>query len=194
MSFGARSVFVRNFVIMATILALPGLAASAANHGRAVQTAHAKSAHLKPAARKAKPDVTRQLVMPMMNPARGRILFATKGCVACHAVNGIGGKGAPALDAKDMDRFMNPFDFAAKMWAGAPTMALLQEEVLGEQIQFTGDELADIIAFAHSVEGQRKFTLAEIPKRIVKLMKRAHSDDAASGPHGGKHGKHKRMH
>ena len=29
---------------------------------------------------------------------RGRALFARKGCVACHAVNEIGGTSAPPLD------------------------------------------------------------------------------------------------
>ena len=31
------------------------------------------------------------LLMPMMNPARGRELFASKGCVVCHSFNGVGG-------------------------------------------------------------------------------------------------------
>ncbi len=36
-----------------------------------------------------------RLVIPLMNPARGKALFVSKGCVACHAINGVGGHDAP---------------------------------------------------------------------------------------------------
>ena len=56
-----------------------------------------------------------RLMMPRMDPARGRKLYASKGCVACHAINGVGGHDATPLDARTMGARMNPFDFAAKM-------------------------------------------------------------------------------
>ena len=121
------------------------------------------------------------LMMPQMDPARGRKLFASKGCVACHAVNGVGGHDATPLDAHTMDRVMNPFDFAAKMWAMAPAMIYAQEEALGEQILFTGDEIADIIAFVHHDEEQHKFSEADIPPRIRKCMGHAHGEPGGGG-------------
>jgi cytochrome c len=111
------------------------------------------------------------LTMPMMNPASGRKLFASKGCVVCHSINGVGGEDAPPLDAETMPTVMNPFDFAAKMWRGAGTMIALQEDELGEQIEFTGNELANIIAFVHNAEEQKKFSRADIPSRIKELMR-----------------------
>mgnify|MGYP000668129382 CR=1 FL=1 len=110
------------------------------------------------------------LLMPMMIPAKGRKLFASKGCVVCHSINGVGGEDAPALDAATMPTVMNPFDFAAKMWRGAPAMISVQEDELGEQIEFSGSELANIIAFVHNFEEQKKFSKADIPPRIKKLM------------------------
>ncbi len=116
------------------------------------------------------------LMMPQMDPVRGRKLFASKGCVACHAINGVGGHDATPLDAHTMDRVMSPFDFTAKMWAMAPAMIYAQEEALGEQILFTGDEIADIIAFVHHDGEQHKFSEADIPPRIQKWMGHAHGE------------------
>ncbi len=117
-----------------------------------------------------------RLVMPMMNSARGRKLFASKGCVTCHSINGVGGEDAPNLDAHTMLLFMNPFDFAAKMWRGAATMIALQEDVMGGQIEFNGQELADIIAFVHDEEEQHKFSEADIPPEIMPMMGHMHGE------------------
>ena len=117
-----------------------------------------------------------RLMMPQMDPARGRKLFASKGCVTCHSVNGVGGHDATALDAHTMERRMNPFEFAAKMWQMAPAMIYAQEEALGEQILFTGDELADIIAFVHDDEEQHHFSEGDIPPEIEKLMHHQHGE------------------
>ncbi len=115
------------------------------------------------------------MLLPFMSPQKGRKLFGSKGCVVCHSVNGIGGEDAPNLDASTMQKIMDPFDFAAKMWRGAGTMIAMQEDELGEQIEFSGEELANIIAFIHSSSEQKKFTKADIPPRIAKLM--AHLPD-----------------
>lgn len=120
-----------------------------------------------------------RLIMPLMSSTRGRKLFASKGCVTCHAINGVGGEDAPPLDAHSMQLFMNPFEFAARMWRGAATMILLQEEALGEQIEFNGAELADIIAFVHDEEEQHRFSEADIPPEIMPMMRHLH--EAAGG-------------
>ncbi len=104
-----------------------------------------------------------QLVMPIMNSARGMELFIEKKCYACHSVNGVGGEDAAALDAHNMNDYMNPFDLAAKMWKMATVMIPMQEDELGAQVEFTGDELADIIAFLHDDKQQHKFTKDLLP-------------------------------
>ncbi|MFQ5983973.1 MAG: c-type cytochrome [Alphaproteobacteria bacterium] len=125
-----------------------------------------------------------RLLMPRMDSARGRKLFAAKGCVICHAVNGVGGHDAPPLDAHTMGPMMNPFEFAAKMWRGAAAMIVLQEEAMGVQILFTGDELADIIAFAHDDEEQHKFSEADIPPQIMPLIHHTHGEPGGATAHG----------
>ena len=121
------------------------------------------------------------LMMPSMDPARGRMLFASKGCVVCHSVNGIGGVDAPPLDAATMPGPMNPFEFTAKMWRGAEAMIYVQREELGEQIEFNGDELADIIAFVHDDAEQHKFTEADIPPKIREMMHHHHGHEGGEG-------------
>jgi len=124
-------------------------------------------------------------LLPYIDPARGRKLFASKGCVVCHSINGIGGEDAPSLVSGEMKAVMNPFEFAARMWRGAATMITMQEDELGEQIEFSGSELADMIAFIHSREEQKNFTEDDIPERIKKLM--GHLSDGDAAPETKKH-------
>ncbi len=122
------------------------------------------------------------LALPVMDPARGRKLFASKGCVVCHSVNGVGGEDAPPFDMTEMPgRYMNPFDFAARMWRGAETMIAMQNEELGHQIELNGQELADIIAFAHDPKEQKKFSAADIPAQVKDWI--AHLENGDSDEH-----------
>lgn len=117
------------------------------------------------------------LVLPAMNAEHGKELFASKGCVVCHSINGVGGTDAAALDAETMDPVMNPFDFFAKMWLGAEPMIMMQHEELGHQIEFTGQDLADIVAFAHNAAVQKTFTEDDIPEDVKEHM----AEDEESG-------------
>jgi len=110
------------------------------------------------------------LKIPAFDPAKGRKLFGSKGCVVCHSINGLGGGDAPDLSAANMEKPMNAFDFAAKMWRGAPAMIAMQDDELGAQIEFTGAELADIIAFAHDQTEQAKFSRADVPAKFLKKI------------------------
>lgn len=110
------------------------------------------------------------LALPPMDSHRGRELFLDKGCVVCHAVNGVGGAMGPALNAADMPEPMNAFEFAARMWRGAPAMAQMQEDLLGEVIGLSGQDLADLVAFAHDEAEQRKLKSEQIPERYRELI------------------------
>jgi hypothetical protein len=110
------------------------------------------------------------LAIPPMDSARGRKLFLEKGCVACHAVNGIGGDVGPTLDASNMPEPMNTFEFAARMWRGAPAMIAMQKAQFGEVIELNGRDLADIIAFAHDESEQRKLNKIQVPERYLEVI------------------------
>lgn len=94
----------------------------------------------------------------------GRGLFVEKGCVICHAVNGVGGKAAPPLDAQIGAPPVDPLDFSSRMWRGAPAMIELQSVELGYTIFLTADEIANLAAFAADREEQEKLTLDQVPE------------------------------
>ena len=110
------------------------------------------------------------LVLPKMDSQRGKVLFASKGCVVCHSINGVGGTNAAALDASTMDPAMNPFEFFARMWLGAEPMIAMRAERMGQQMELTAEELGDIVAFVHDEAMQKKFSDKDIPDEIEDLM------------------------
>jgi len=124
-----------------------------------------------------------QLIIPMMDPQKGMRIFVDKGCVACHAVNGVGGHDAPPMDAHRRMGLVNPFDFAAKMWNHAPGMIAAQEGAFGEQIYFTGTELAHMIAFLHDDEAQHAFSEKSLTKKVRAMMVHDHGNKPAPKAH-----------
>jgi len=124
-----------------------------------------------------------QLVLPIMSVDRGRKLFVSKGCVACHSVNGVGGHDAPEMDDHINLGLINPFDFVAKMWNHAPGMIAAQEEAFGEAITFTGQEISDIIAFVHDDDAQHQFTENDLTASAREMMNHEHGAKAAPAAH-----------
>jgi hypothetical protein len=110
------------------------------------------------------------LAVPPMDAHRGREVFVDRGCVICHQVNGVGGEIGPSLNAADMQVPMNAFEFAARMWRGAGAMIEMQEQVLGHQIELTGQDLADLIAFAHDEAEQKELSAKGIPEQYRELI------------------------
>ena len=107
-----------------------------------------------------------QIVIPLPNPDRGRFLFASKGCVVCHSINGVGGHAGPELDPDTDDADIYPLDFAARMWRGAQAMTALQSMEFGYQIDLTGQEIADIAAFIASPQQRESFSEEDVPELL----------------------------
>ena len=126
---------------------------------------------------------TTRLAFPIMNVERGKKLFVAKGCVACHAVNGIGGHDAPAMDDHTSLGVISPFDFVAKMWNHAPGMLAAQEEAFGGPITFSGTQIADIIAFVHDDDAQHSFTEKDLTAEAQKMMHHDHGGKKAPAAH-----------
>ena len=103
---------------------------------------------------------------PELNARRGRILFIANGCVICHQVNGVGGRAAPNLSAAAKPDLVDPLEFSARMWRGAPAMSALQTIELGYVIDLSAQDIADLAAFAASPDEQALLTLDSVSEEM----------------------------
>ena len=149
----------RRLGLLAALTVVASLMLSAGQAGEAVRSAEA-----------AEPMAEKVVVLPLIDPARGRRLFIAKGCVICHSVAGVGGQAAPAMDADPDARSVNVLDFAARMWRGAPAMLDLQAVELGYQIELSAEEIAHLAGFAADAKAQDGFSREEIPEPMRDWM------------------------
>lgn len=100
------------------------------------------------------------------NPARGKELLSEKKCLQCHSVAGHGGRVGP--DLKNWASYRNPVSWIQAMWNHAPAMQRALAARGFTWPQFTGNDVADLIAYIR--------VLAPNPKRRVYV--RAADPDA----------------
>lgn len=88
------------------------------------------------------------------DPDLGDWWFREKRCAQCHAVGGVGGEVAAALDG--YARYIAPITLAQGMWNNGPAMRA-QQSVLGVPMPiFIGRELADIQAYIRRTSSLRE--------------------------------------
>ena len=75
--------------------------------------------------------------------AAGKLLFQNLKCAACHSVNGVGGKSAPALGGPAY----TPNKMAASMWSHVSTMWKAMDREGIQRPQLTERQAADLYAF-----------------------------------------------
>jgi cytochrome c2 len=106
------------------------------------------------------------------DPRAGEKLFASKGCVQCHAVGGAGGKVGPGLDP--LKRANSPVLVAAAMWNHAPQMAEAMKAKGIALPTFEGKELVDLIAYvvasAQDTSTETKQVIPGTPERGKHLF------------------------
>lgn len=84
------------------------------------------------------------------DPGRGWMLFKKKSCIACHAVQGQGGRVGPDLGAGPRSP-LTMVQFAGALWNHSPQM-YREMKVRGlERPVFGGQEMADLMAFFNSL-------------------------------------------
>jgi mono/diheme cytochrome c family protein len=87
---------------------------------------------------------------PPQNALAGSRVFGSKGCVRCHAVDGIGGTEGPDLARNPQERTF--YDLAASMWNHGPAMVQRMREVGIELPALDPEEAGDLIAFLYTLD------------------------------------------
>lgn len=84
------------------------------------------------------------------NPIDGRRLFVTQGCSMCHTYEGRGGTDAPDLDFMRGKMTVNDIaNMSGLIWDHLPTMKAAFEEEEIPFPEFTGNQMASLIAYLH---------------------------------------------
>lgn len=89
-------------------------------------------------------------VMQVGDPLDGKRMFKQKGCIACHAIKGVGANVGPDLGR--LKHTHNIYQMAGIMWNHSQQMRQVMEEKGIKRPEFKGDEMADLLAYLHSLE------------------------------------------
>lgn len=87
---------------------------------------------------------------PTQNALAGSRVFGSKGCVECHAVNGLGGQIGP--DLARIPEAQTFYDLAADIWNHLPQMAIAMDRSGIPLPRLDADEVADLIAFLFTLD------------------------------------------
>ena len=81
------------------------------------------------------------------DPTKGNRLFASKGCIRCHAFKGEGGKIGPDFGRVDLGN--TQLELAAKLWNHIPSMNIGMERAKMIKPNLTGQEFTEISAYLY---------------------------------------------
>jgi mono/diheme cytochrome c family protein len=81
--------------------------------------------------------------------ASGQRLFAQKSCIRCHSINGRGGRIGPDMTGKDFYRSVT--EIAGAMWNHGPQMWRQMQQAGVAHPMFSGNQIADVIAYLYFV-------------------------------------------
>jgi len=90
------------------------------------------------------------------NPKEGKQVFASKGCIKCHAIRGEGGKEGEDLGKRAKAFYKSLTQIASSMWNKGPTVLAKMSQTQTGIPKFTPKEMADLIAylyFLHFTDG-----------------------------------------
>lgn len=96
------------------------------------------------------PASAQPLFSPTQDPLAGSRVFGAKGCVKCHAVNGVGGKVGPDLGRVSKPRTF--YELSAEMWNHLPKMTDRMRQLGIVRPHLLPKETGDLIAFLFTLD------------------------------------------
>ena len=84
--------------------------------------------------------------LPPGDADRGRDLFRTLNCVACHSIAGEGGKSAPDL-GRGVERGFSPYIMAGLLWNHAPVMWAAMDAKGVAKPELSEQQAADLFVY-----------------------------------------------
>jgi cytochrome c2 len=100
------------------------------------------------------------------SPRRGHDLFETKRCVTCHAIGGVGGHVGPDLGTRGREMVGSISSIAGLMWNHSQVMTAELTRRAIPRATFSGQEMADIIAYLYFVNYATVYGAPERGQRI----------------------------
>jgi len=85
------------------------------------------------------------------NPIRGQQVVRQKGCLHCHSIKGRGGEEGPDLAAEE-EEVNSPIRLVTAIWNHAPKMEKTFKKEAIPWPNFTGTEMADLVAYIIKVQ------------------------------------------
>ncbi len=110
------------------------------------------------------PTVVRSEYMLPGDPQNGEQLFETKGCSNCHSVHGKGGNLGP--DFADVSLESSVTEIAGIMWNHGPQMWQLMKDQGMTYPKFSGQEMADVIAYIYFIRFNDQSGVPEKGKKV----------------------------
>ncbi len=100
------------------------------------------------------------------NPLRGKKIFKQKKCISCHTVNGEEKSTGPNLSELHLNYSVT--EIAAQMWNHSPTMINYMIDESIEYPSFSGNEMADLIAYLYFLGFDDKPGNAQLGEQIFE--------------------------
>jgi len=83
------------------------------------------------------------------DPKQGKLVFAQKGCIKCHAIRGEGGTGGEDLGKRAKTFYKSLTQIASSMWNKGPTVLAKMAQTQTGIPKFTPKEMADLITYLY---------------------------------------------